>query len=101
MRRVIAPVLMIIALLLGGCGESERLEKQLAEAREGWCAAESISVTADVTAELGDSTFKCRLLCTHSSDETVVEVLSPENIAGIRARLKDGETKLEYDGRYR
>lgn len=97
MKRVF-PVLMIIALLLAGCGEAAALEKGLAEAREAWAQAESIGFTAEVTAELSDSVFDCSLAVTRSGEETAVEVLAPENIAGIKARLKAGETEIEYDG---
>ncbi len=97
MRRVIVPALMIMALLLCGCGESDRLEKGFDEAREKWRAAEELSFTADVTAELYESSFECSLLCTRSGDETLVEVLAPENISGIKARLKKGEAQIEFD----
>lgn len=98
MKRVIAPVLLIIALFLSGCGESERMEASLEEARAGWAGAESISFTADVVADMGDSVFECSLKCTRSDGENLVEILSPDSIAGISARLKDGEAQIEYDG---
>ena len=96
--RVIAPVLMMIALLLGGCGEAQRLENSFENAREGWLGAESLSFTAELSAELEDSVFSCTLQCSRRGDETLVEVLAPEMIAGIKARLRNGETQLEYDG---
>ena len=43
MRRVIVPVLMVIALLLGGCGESDKLREKLDEAREEWNSEEMVS----------------------------------------------------------
>ncbi len=97
-RRVIAPVLMILALLLGGCGEEKALERDFQEARSRWQAAENLGFTAEICAELGEGVFNCSLRCTHGGGETVVEILSPEGIAGIKARLSEGETRLEYDG---
>lgn len=97
MKRVF-PVLMIIALLLAGCGESEKLKEGLEEARENWAAAQSISFTAAVTAELSGSVFECTLRCSRSGEETVVEVLAPEIIAGISARIGSEGAELEYDG---
>lgn len=97
-KRLLASLLMIISLLFCGCGEAQRLEAAFEKARENWQEAKSLSFTAEVTAELYDSVFSCTLLCTYSDGETVVEILSPENIAGIKARLKDGEAQLEYDG---
>ena len=98
MRQVIVPVLMIISLLLGGCRENDKLQRELDGAREEWAAANSLSFTASVTAELSDSVFECVLECTKSEETLVVEIKSPENIAGIRARLSEGKTELEYDG---
>ncbi len=97
-RRLTASILLIISLLLSGCGEAQRLEAAFEKARENWQAAESLCFTAEVTAELYDSVFSCTLLCTHKGGETVVEILSPENISGIRARVKEGEAQLEFDG---
>lgn len=98
MRRVVIPVLMMIGLLFCGCGEGEKLEKGLEQARVNWAEAESVTITADVTAELTESSFSCNLLCTRSGEETMVEVLSPENIAGIKARLSEDAAEIEYDG---
>lgn len=97
-KRIFSFVLVMISLFFGGCGETKRLENDFENARERWCGAESLSFRAEVRSELYDSVFDCTLLCTRKGEETVVEILSPENLAGIKARLKDGETTLEYDG---
>ncbi len=96
MRQVIVPVLMMI-FLLSGCGEDARLQKEFDEARDKLLAAESVSFTADVTAELADSVFDCTLVCSKAGEETVVELIKPENIAGIKARISEGQTEIEYD----
>ena len=98
MKRVVLPVLMILSLLLAGCGEAAALEKAFEDAREGWCAAEKLSFTARVTTELADSVFECTLAVEKSAEETTVEILSPENISGIKVRVKDGESELHYEG---
>ncbi len=97
MKRVL-PVLMIIALVLSACGESAALENSLAEARERWAQGDSIGFTAEVITESEQSRFDCTLSVSRRGEEISVEVLSPENLAGIKARLGDGETELEYDG---
>ncbi|MBQ8264081.1 MAG: hypothetical protein IJY96_04800 [Oscillospiraceae bacterium] len=97
MKRLLS-VLLMTALVLSGCGESVKLRENFEEARGRWCGAEEISFAADMEADLGDSIFSCGVLCTVCGGETVIELTSPENIAGIRARLGDGETRLEYDG---
>lgn len=96
--RCVFILLMIISLLLTGCGEAARLEKDFENARESWREAEKISFKAEISAELYDSLFTCTLFCSHEDGETLVEILAPENISGIRARLREGEASLEYDG---
>ena len=97
MKRVL-PVLMIMAIFLSACGESAALENALGEARERWAQSERVSFTAEVIAEMEQSRFDCSLSVSRCGEETTVEVLAPENLAGIKARLADGETELEYDG---
>jgi len=96
MRRWIVPALMIM-LLLAGCGRSAA-ERKLDETCKALAAAEEITVTADVTANLGNERFSCTLACTADKDGAVVEVKSPETIAGIRAVVGADGTTIEYDG---
>ena len=96
MRRFLIPALMI-SLLLTGCGASAGAEQKIEKQRETFAAADELSFTADVTADLGDEVFQCRLDCAAGADEVTVEVTEPELIAGIRAHLRDGETELEYE----
>ena len=96
-RRAIIPVLMIISLLFCSCGERATLEKHLHEARARWDEGKTISFTAQLCAELGQEVFSCLLNCIHENGETLVEIIEPENIAGIKVRMKDGETTLEFE----
>ena len=98
LRRAIIPVLMIISLLFCSCGERDSLEKHLREAREGWEEGKTIRFTARICAELSQEVFTCRVNCLHENGETLVEIIEPENLAGIKVRMSDGETKLEFDG---
>lgn len=96
MRRWFLPALMI-TLLLTGCGGT-RPERRLEQLRDTLNAAQSVTVTADVTASLEDEVFSCTVRCTAQPDSTTVELTAPETIAGIRA-VTDGEgTRIEYDG---
>lgn len=97
MKRFVVPALMIIALLLGGCSKGG-LEKSFEEERIKWTQAKELSFTADIVAELSDKCFECKLKCSRQGDETVLEVLEPENIAGIKARLNKETAQIEYDG---
>ena len=96
MRRWLLGALMI-TLLLTGCG-SAAPERKLDELQKTLHAAQELSVTADVTANLGEERFSCTLRCVSTPEQTSVEVLSPETVAGIRAVVGAEGTKLEYDG---
>ena len=89
------PALMI-ALLLTGCGGAAP-ERKIEELRETLTAAEEITVTADVTADLESEVFQCTLRCIFTPEETCVEVLAPETVAGVRAIVDPDEMRIEYD----
>lgn len=96
MRRFIVPALMI-SLLLSACG-SGAVQRKVAEQRERFAAAEEIVFTADITANLGKEVFQCTLSCAASPEIVTMEVVAPESVAGVRARLENGEAALEYEG---
>ena len=96
MKRALVPALMI-SLLLCACG-GEEAEQRIERQRDALAAAEEISFTARVRADLGDEVFLCVLDCSQTPEGLTVEVREPEEIAGIRAHAAGGETTLEYDG---
>ena len=96
MRRYLLPALMI-SLLLSGCG-SAGVQQKIAEQNEKLAAAEELSFTADITANIGDEVFECSLACAFDKETVTAEVLAPESVAGVRARVADGSVALEYEG---
>ena len=96
MRRYLLPALMI-SLLLSGCGGAGA-ERMIAEQHQKFAEAEALSFTADVTANIGDEVFDCTLACSFEQETVTVEVLAPESVAGVRARVADGSLALEYEG---
>ena len=94
MKRVILPVLMI-TLLLAACGGAA-VEEQVEARRDALGAAEQISFTAEVTADLGSEVFESTLACTATPEGVTMEVISPELVAGVTATAGAGETALEY-----
>lgn len=98
MRRVIIPALMIMSLLLTGCGETAKLEKQLEDFRAEISEAENISFLAHVCAEMETTQFECVLRVNRQGDVTTIEVVEPELIAGISAQISGDDSALVYDG---
>ena len=93
-RNIILPMLLV--LLLCGCSSGE--ETAFNRFREELARAEEITFTADVQAEYEDKTAEFTLSFAMQNDEYRMEILEPEIVRGISARVKSGETHLEYDG---
>lgn len=101
MRKMASCVLMI-TLLLSGCragsagGTPEDAALALREEYQGlagWSAAMDVSVCYTETVYDFSMDVQWR-----RDGETVLTVTAPELVAGITARVAQGETVLEYDG---
>lgn len=101
MRRLTACVLMM-TLLLSGCSAGRAGEtpeeaalalRETYQALAGWSAGVDVSVCYSET--VYDFTLDVQW---RREGETVLTVTAPELLAGITARLAQGETVLEYDG---
>ena len=101
MRRLTACVLMMTLLLCSckaGGGEMTPEEAALA-VRDTYQDLAGWSASVDVTAEVGDKVFDFTLDARWQREGgTVLTITAPELLAGITARIAEGETVLEYDG---
>ena len=90
------PLLLIVSLLLGGCGNKQ--EARFAEFSATLRERSDLCMTASVRAEYGDRSCSFTLRYTEDgSGGCVVEVLEPELIRGVKARMSADGTKLVYD----
>lgn len=102
MRKLMSCVLMM-TLLLAGCkaggGGDESAENLAARIRAEYLALSGWSSTVDLTAEYSEKVFEFTVdVRWEREGETVLTVTAPDLIAGITARIAEGETVLEYDG---
>ena len=102
MRRLTACVLMM-TLLLSACKAgtmaAETPEKAALALREEYQALAGWSATVDVSVCYSDTVYDFTLDAQWRREgETVLTVTAPELLAGITARVAQGETVLEYDG---
>lgn len=101
MRKALSCVLMI-TLLLAGCrpaGAGETPEDAALALRETYQALAGWSATVDVSVCYTDTVYDFSLDAQwRRGGETVLTVTAPELVAGITARIAQGETVLEYDG---
>lgn len=96
MKRIALIVLAISLLMLSGCSHSE--EKAFIEFAESVAKADTVSLKGHVTAEYSVLSANFDLAFTEHDGEAEIEVLKPDIVSGVKARVKDGETSLEYEG---
>ena len=102
MRKLTACVLMM-TLLLSGCQAGTRAAETPEDAalalREEYQALAGWSAVVGVSVCYSEAVFDFTLDARWSREgETVLTVTAPELVAGITARIAEGETVLEYDG---
>ena len=100
MRRMLSCVLMMTLLLTacGGGGKDDPRELA-AQIRGEYLNMTGWSAVINLTADYGERVFDFTVDARWEKDgETVLTVTKPELVAGITARIEDGEARLEYDG---
>ena len=101
MRKLTACVLMM-TLLLSGCQAGtagETPEDAALAVREEYKALAGWSATVDVSVCYSETVYDFTLDAKwQRKGETVLTVTAPDLLAGVTARIAEGETVLEYDG---
>ena len=96
MKKLFLPLLLLGALLLGGC--ENRNEAQFRSFSEALRAREDLALTAVVRAEYDDRTLSFTLACREEGEGgCTVEVIEPELIRGVKAHLKGSGAELLYE----
>ena len=90
---------LLLSLCLTGCTGTAQ-ENQLAlDLRTAFLSMEGCSGAMEVEADYGQRVYTYGMALDWSRDgETVLELTSPEEVAGLRARLTEEGGALEYDG---
>lgn len=103
MRRSVCALMMTL-LLLSGCSKGGKSTGRFAEElalgiRTEYLAMTSCAASVDITADYGQRVYEYSMDISWEKDgETKLVVTAPENIAGITARIQDGNSYLEFDG---
>lgn len=97
MRKKHCAPMIALCLLLTACGGTG--EEEAASLRERYSTMTGCTMEAVVACEQEGLAWEALLRCDYVPEgETVVEVLEPELIAGVKAVMKAGEWQLEYEG---
>lgn len=100
MRKSLVMCVLMISLLLtacGGKGSGTPMDRALA-VRGEYLSANGCTARMRVTADYGQRVYTFVVDVQVGGGETVLTVREPAEVAGITARLKDGQSRLEYDG---
>lgn len=96
MRRILACV--VIMLLLAGCSNSSKGMDRAISLRSKMLSTEGCSFVGNITADYGDKVYSFTLDCRAQKDGTVsFEVISPEEIRGIKGNISPIGGKLTFD----
>lgn len=95
-RKGMCVLMMTLCLLLTGCGGTT---EETADLRARYHDMAGCVMEAAVTCEQEGLEWTAELRCEYvPGGESVIEVLSPESIAGVKAVLDEGAWTLEYEG---
>ncbi|CUQ28279.1 Uncharacterised protein [Flavonifractor plautii] len=95
-------LMMILGLSLSACGGAEggnRAEQLALDIRGEYLEMGGCTASLELTADYGQRVYTYGIGLNYASEgETTLTITAPENIAGVTARILEGETALEYDG---
>lgn len=95
MRKLLLPLMISLVVL---CGCADNGEESFIRFMQQVGSADELSFDAVVRAEYSDKTAEFKLGYTQDESGAVVEIIEPEIVAGIKARVSDDAMQLEYDG---
>lgn len=97
MRRLKLAALMMVLVLLSACG-GDKSRGELEALRQRIEVSQSVEMTAHVMADMGETAEEYTLSLAWSAEESVVAVLEPELIRGVRAHIGADGDSVEYEG---
>ncbi len=74
------------------------MEEKAIEIQTEYAQWENISITGDITADYGDRVYEFKVKFTGNESEGTIEVLEPDEIAGLTAKIAEDGNSLIYDG---
>lgn len=92
--------MILLLLVLGGCGgNGQQSEEALAlEVRTDYLAMSACSGTAEIRADYGQRVYDYTIDFTWQKEgDMVLTITRPEEVAGVTAVLRQGETLLQYE----
>ena len=88
---------ILAVLFMCGCGDKSPMDtaEEIKTELGGYA---SLTLTADITASYENCVYDFKVKCTKDDAGLGIEILEPESLAGITARLEEDGFTLSYDG---
>lgn len=104
--RLILPILMTVLLTsctqtgaISGTGQEVTAEEEARQMRTEYLAAGFCAGSAEITADYGQRVYEFGMDFTwEKAGETVLTLTAPSDLAGLTARISEGQSRLEFDG---
>jgi len=97
MKKICALLVLLLCLVLSGCGSYRQAKNKWESFSENVSNASEISCKVDLRAEYEEKTAKFALSYGEKDRDATVTVLSPALIRGISAHVQNGSTSLSYE----
>ena len=97
-KALLFALMMTLCLSLAGCGGETAEKQETEELQMKFQNLSAATVEAELTCHYGDEVRTYTLRCSYTPEESTVEVLAPEDLAGISATLAGEALTLQYDG---
>lgn len=100
MRKSTMVCVLMMMLALSACGGARENDpqQQVLALRTDYLEADGCTAKLTVKADYGQRVYAYDVEVVVAGGESVLTVTAPEELAGITARLTDGQSQLEYDG---
>ena len=87
---------LLLPLCLAGCGKPQSSQRAL-DLRSALMQSRECSFTAEITSESDDRVYGFTVQCHCTPEQTRVQVLAPDAIAGITAVISKNGAQVEYE----
>ena len=92
-------MILLLCLALTGCGGAGDDNELTLQLRADFLAMEGCMGTADFTADYGRRVYEYTAQFSYDKTDGMEIILTaPEEVAGVTARIRQGQTALQFDG---